>query len=333
MNDQPLKFVCGHLIKKYPFETVPEKAVVFRSLVATLKLQPALDDSLEAKAVKFLESVAPPTIESGDDFLNNVESSSDHNLTDFVQSIVVLISSASHTITTAAMKMLKNLINSCSFRYLRALIRADLVPQLVVTLSPQSLSFPKSQDIHTCLLLTFGKSFSLTIYFFDEEIGVNRHDKQQAVCETVLKQVLFPSEKYIRYLCVNRCSIVDGEQSKRFLVLLSRILQTSRYHQPTMDFVLHMPLFFTIPSCLTIFEANLAIWYFLQISIDSQREWSRTKGTERHMLKKLHQMLRMEGFEDVLDERLRRPQRDSFGFQCVDESIKLSNLHGMNLSQ
>ncbi|KAK2956647.1 hypothetical protein BLNAU_8488 [Blattamonas nauphoetae] len=36
-----------------------EKMVVFRSLVATVKLQPAFDDSLEAKAAKLLLYVTP----------------------------------------------------------------------------------------------------------------------------------------------------------------------------------------------------------------------------------------------------------------------------------
>ncbi|KAK2946508.1 hypothetical protein BLNAU_18550 [Blattamonas nauphoetae] len=40
-------------------ESESEKAVIFRSLVAIVKLQPELDDSLEAKAVKFLDYVQP----------------------------------------------------------------------------------------------------------------------------------------------------------------------------------------------------------------------------------------------------------------------------------
>ncbi|KAK2946481.1 hypothetical protein BLNAU_18586 [Blattamonas nauphoetae] len=53
----------------------------------------------------------------------------------------------------------------------------------------------------------------------------------------------------------------------------------------------------------------------------------------RQMMKKVRRMLRMEGIEDVIEEMLRRPPSDSFRFQCVDESIEMSNLHGMNVPE
>ncbi|KAK2963521.1 hypothetical protein BLNAU_1564 [Blattamonas nauphoetae] len=57
--------------------TKSEKPVVFLSLVATVKLQLAFDDTLETKAVKLLESVDPASEESADDFLNNLASTFD----------------------------------------------------------------------------------------------------------------------------------------------------------------------------------------------------------------------------------------------------------------
>ncbi|KAK2945964.1 hypothetical protein BLNAU_19108 [Blattamonas nauphoetae] len=90
-------------------ESVHEKAVVFRSLVATVTSKPALDDSLEARAVKLLESVDPSTQESADDFLISIASSSDEYLNNFIQSIVVLLSIPNLSITTATMKMLRNM--------------------------------------------------------------------------------------------------------------------------------------------------------------------------------------------------------------------------------
>ncbi|KAK2950475.1 hypothetical protein BLNAU_14593 [Blattamonas nauphoetae] len=131
----------------------PEKAVVIQSLVATLKLQPALDVSMEAKAVKFLESVSPDDEESADAFLTSLGQTPGESATDFVHSIGVLLSSPSQVITTAAMKMLDCLIMWCSALFNLTLVKADLLPRVVITLNPQSLSFEEALDIHGCLNL------------------------------------------------------------------------------------------------------------------------------------------------------------------------------------
>ncbi|KAK2953018.1 hypothetical protein BLNAU_12007 [Blattamonas nauphoetae] len=177
-----------------PLETAIEKAVVFQSLVVTMKLQSAVDDSLEAKAVKFLESVNPQTQSSADAFLNKFASNSDESSANFVQSIVVLISTPSQVIATAAMKILRTLFNHGSAKSRLALVSADLIHQLVATLNPLSLSFANAFGIHTCLM----NVVSL------EDLRIEDKNEQQSVHETVLKQVLVPLEKYLCHLCVNR---------------------------------------------------------------------------------------------------------------------------------
>ncbi|KAK2941491.1 hypothetical protein BLNAU_23608 [Blattamonas nauphoetae] len=91
-------------------ETDNDKTVIFRSLVATLKLQPSLPDSLELKAVKLLKFMHPQSEPSADAFLSSLGRPTDESLTNFVQLISVLFTSTSQVITTAAMKMLDNLI-------------------------------------------------------------------------------------------------------------------------------------------------------------------------------------------------------------------------------
>ncbi|KAK2954518.1 hypothetical protein BLNAU_10538 [Blattamonas nauphoetae] len=55
-----------------------------------------------------------PCRQSADAFLGEFASNSDESSTNFVQFIVVLVSSASQIISTATMKMLENLISWCS---------------------------------------------------------------------------------------------------------------------------------------------------------------------------------------------------------------------------
>ncbi|KAK2958146.1 hypothetical protein BLNAU_6850 [Blattamonas nauphoetae] len=211
----PFSMDCSPFLnwKEETFESEDDQAVVFRSLVATVKLQAKLDVSLEAKAVHFLESVHPEDKQSVDAFLRGLASISDNSLASFTQSIGVLFSTPSLTIIKAAMKMLVNLIWRCSEKVRLGLVKADLNPQIIFTLHPLSLSFTEAVNIHTYLISTITFSFRLATQDGLEDLGIEDGNEQQSVHETVLKQVLVPLETYIWHLCVNRFSIIDGDQS------------------------------------------------------------------------------------------------------------------------
>ncbi|KAK2958369.1 hypothetical protein BLNAU_6639 [Blattamonas nauphoetae] len=312
-------------------EAESEKAVVFQSLVATVNLQPALDAYLEAKAVKFLESVNPEDQESADAFLDNFGDTRDASLTEFVQSIGVLISSTSQVITTAAMKMLMTLSEWCSEETHLQLVKADLIPQLIGVLNPLSLSPTEAVDIHISLNYILIDSISLATPNGLASLGIKDRNEQQAVYEMILQQVLAPSEQYISHLCVNHSSIVNGDLSNWFMVLLACLLQISPSHQPTMDFVLHMPVVLTIASSLTFFEVDESIYYFLLGMDKFQQEWNETRGEKRQMGKIVNRMLRMEGNEDVVEDKLLNDKNTTFGEWLVERSIEWNHKLGINL--
>ncbi|KAK2954145.1 hypothetical protein BLNAU_10962 [Blattamonas nauphoetae] len=191
------------------FDSEQDRAVVFLSLVSTLKSQPALDVSLEAKAVKLLNYMEPYGSDAADAFLRSLASSTDESLTNYIQSIVVLLSSASQTITTAAIEMVKCCILNCSIKIRILLVKADVIPQLIIILNPHSLSFTEAVDIHSSLISSITSSFLLATPEGLEKHGIEDGYERQAVRETVLKQVITPSAEYIWHLCANRYSIVD----------------------------------------------------------------------------------------------------------------------------
>ncbi|KAK2944035.1 hypothetical protein BLNAU_21034 [Blattamonas nauphoetae] len=310
-----------------------ELPVIYLSLVAILKLQPALDDSLETKIVKFLDSVVPKYPESADDFLNKLASLSDDSLTDFVQSIVVLLSSPSQAIVKSSMNMLRSLIYYCSAHVRLALVKADLIPQLITTLNPLSLSLIEAVDIHTSLISLITYSVDLATPYYLTRLGIEDGDGHPAVHETIFQQVLVPSEKYICHLCVNRSSIIDTDQSQDFIVLLARLLEIGPYYQPTMNFVGHIPVVLSIPSFLTSHNNDRSIEYFLWILNKVQRECNKRRGHQRQMWKTVQRMLRMEGIEDMIEQKLQNDKHKFFGREIVTNSIEWSNLLGMNLPE
>ncbi|KAK2948723.1 hypothetical protein BLNAU_16361 [Blattamonas nauphoetae] len=166
-------------------ETIQERSVVFRSLVATVKLKPALEASLEAKAKAFLKYM---------DYWSQA--------------------SVDQIITTTTMRMLNNLFWRCSAKVRLALFITDMVPQLISTINPLSLSFVEAADIHVNLMKVIFYSLELSTPNGLEQLEIEDGNEKQAVHETVLMQIIIPSEKYICHLCTNRNSIIDGEQSE-----------------------------------------------------------------------------------------------------------------------
>ncbi|KAK2956977.1 hypothetical protein BLNAU_8052 [Blattamonas nauphoetae] len=314
----PLPMDCSPFLNwdENRLQSNAEWTLVFQSLVATVKAQPALDVCLQAKAVKFLNPHAL--------FF-------DLSVTDFIPHVVVLVSTPNRVITAAAMKIVETLVYYCSPPIRLAFIKADLIPQIINTLHPLSLSFVKAQDIHNNLIEIIRSTVWLSRPSRFRKLGIEDRNEQQAVQETVLKQVLAPSEHYLCRLCVNRYSIVDGDQSKEFMKLLARVLEISQYHQPTMDFVVNVPVVLTIPSCLAFFEDEDSIWCFLDELNDPHRGWNETREETREMWKTMHRMLRMEGVEDVTEQRLRNDKDGIEGGWIVENSIEWNKLQGMNI--
>ncbi|KAK2960209.1 putative CBL-interacting protein kinase 3 [Blattamonas nauphoetae] len=94
-------------------------------------------------------------------FLNSFASASDEPSKNFVQSIVVLISSPSQAITAAAMKLLKSLSIWCSAKDLLSLVKATLIPQVITTLNPQSLPWTEGKNMHINLMTLIRNSTCL----------------------------------------------------------------------------------------------------------------------------------------------------------------------------
>ncbi|KAK2959940.1 hypothetical protein BLNAU_5137 [Blattamonas nauphoetae] len=231
------------------------------------------------------------------------------------------------------MKIVGNLFERCSLDVQLDLVKVNLISQLITSLNPQSLSFTEGVDIHTHLIRIITYSFWCTTPYHLTRLGIEDPSEQQAVHETVLKQVFAPSEQYIRHLCVNRHSIMAGDQSRHFLVLLISLLRISSYYQRTREFVLHMPVILTIPSCLASFENDSSIWNFLMHMNLIQLELNEQGGENHQMWNTVHRMLRMEGIEDAIDEKLGNDKTEFFGGRLVVDSITWNNQLGMNLPE
>ncbi|KAK2964002.1 hypothetical protein BLNAU_1083 [Blattamonas nauphoetae] len=225
------------------------------------------------------------------------------------------------------------LIYHCYAQIQLALVKADLLPQIITILNPQSLSFTEAVDIHFNLLEIIALSLNLATPYPLSQLRIDDRDDQQAVHETIFQQVLVPSEKYMWHLCVHRFSIIDGMQSSEFMTILAVLIQISPYYHPTMDLVLHLPIYLTLPSCLTFFETCHSIYPVLSSMGNAQWEWNKKGGEVRQIGKKIHRMLRMEGIEDVIEDKLQNDINAYCGRIVIAFSIQWNNLLGITIPQ
>ncbi|KAK2942523.1 hypothetical protein BLNAU_22551 [Blattamonas nauphoetae] len=145
-------------------------------------------------------------------------------------------------------------------------------------------------------------------------------------------EIVIPSEQYIWHLCVNRFSIVEGSQSKFFMRLFAQLLHICSYCQPTVDFVVNMPVFLTITSCLTFFEDDNSIYSYLNYMNGLQQERNKKGGKVQQMWTTVQRLLRMEGIEDVVEAKLRNDKQGNRRW-IVAKSIEWNNQLGMNLPE
>ncbi|KAK2943317.1 hypothetical protein BLNAU_21742 [Blattamonas nauphoetae] len=105
-----------------------------------------------------------------------------------------------------------------------------------------SLTSPETCVLHISLLHILNNSFSLATRDGLAQLASEDDDELQAVHETILSQVVIPSEKWICDLCVNRLSMIVGVQSRHFEDVHADLLEMCACHHPTMDVVLHVPV-------------------------------------------------------------------------------------------
>ncbi|KAK2954253.1 hypothetical protein BLNAU_10752 [Blattamonas nauphoetae] len=201
-------------------------------------------------------------------------------------------------------RLLLRLVANSSPQLLLSLITENLIPQIIISLNPLSLSVGDVLEIHARLISIIDSQVRLATPRRLNSLKIEHQRDQQSVHETVLHHLLVPSEAYLRTLCTNRILFVDGNPSEKLMCLFAQLLQICAYYQPTMDFVLNLPVVLTITSYLPFVEAELSLWFFLDVSISSLKEWNKERGDVHRLGTRIFHSLRMEGIDDVSEQRL-----------------------------
>ncbi|KAK2962043.1 hypothetical protein BLNAU_3099 [Blattamonas nauphoetae] len=284
-------------------ESDKEKTTILFSLVSMVRKGESLEGPLEGNAELFLNQLLPSPPGTVSQFLVDLESSSNESVIDYMEALVVLLSLPNQRIIKSSLEILKTMIRFMSAPTRLRLVTANLIPQIITNLSPLSLPFTESQMILCHLRNIIGSFVSLASMDCVAELKVSDRAEQQAVHEAVLKQVLVASEEYFWHLFRNRFSIDDPLLTNELMFDEPRLLSVAPYFQPTLDYVLTLPIFQLIPSCLTFFDHDHSIFEFFVSMADAVEEWNTQDRTIIRSSAILLGSLRKEGFEDVVETR------------------------------
>ncbi|KAK2948118.1 hypothetical protein BLNAU_16918 [Blattamonas nauphoetae] len=148
-----------------------DKQAVFRSLVSMTKSRQPFDEALNRKAVS-----------------------------EFIDSLVPLLSSSSRRIVPTTMDLFETVISCISKTSHLNVIAADFIPQLIVSLSPHSLPFEEADKIHINLLLIIFRSLWLSTRRGLKDLHITDPNEQKAIHETIHDHELVPSRSYLEHL-------------------------------------------------------------------------------------------------------------------------------------
>ncbi|KAK2945769.1 hypothetical protein BLNAU_19325 [Blattamonas nauphoetae] len=317
-----------------PIESTPDKLSLFHSLVQMINDSHYIDGVLEEKVVPFLEQIRPEYGEEVDRFLLGLTPTDDESLQTFVNSIIVLVSSPKQAIVTATMRMLDYLQHNASPPIHLKLVHAALIPRLLSSLNPLSLSFVDGAELHTLLISLIFQSLWLSTPNGLQKLEIKDSAEQQTVHETVLDQVLVPSKGYVQHLCENRLVVIaDSSLSDVFVSLLVHLLHISLSHPPTSRVVLALPAILAIPSSFTSNDTNFSSWRLLSGLANAQKRWVCRAGLLRQSEATPIRSLRMEGWEDVVEQQMQHTIDGDWARVVGLSARRMSGVDGANILQ
>ncbi|KAK2950841.1 hypothetical protein BLNAU_14259 [Blattamonas nauphoetae] len=316
-----------------PIVANSERSATYLSLIHMARNKRPFSESLEDKAVSFLEEITPESANDVDSFILDLDPSSLQESSHiFVETVVVLISVRNRRIKQATFDFVDDMVHHSPVEVRLKFIQNDLVPKVISSLDFFSPRFSQFTDDHTTLLKFLNQWIRSSTEITFKTLTTTRPDEQQTLAETLFRHVLMPMEGVVQYLCEHRFSIVDSILSTYFLQNLCRIQAISTLLQQESNLVLNPLIVLTIPCVVALFEDDLTILLYLceMIIIHLERKIINRERDERWIM--ILRQLRTEGFEDIVEQRLKNDIGGSYRGKIVTAGIQWNNLMGMNLS-
>ncbi|KAK2963464.1 hypothetical protein BLNAU_1506 [Blattamonas nauphoetae] len=269
---------------------------------AIVKEKYPFDNVLQARAAKFLKSLEPKWNTHGvqSNLMTDLTPSSAGSPSDFVESILPLLSSPHSTLIAAALSLLNTMLLHTPYPIRYSLMQSDLIRNVLSTIQPQKLPIAGNKTLihHLSETITFNVRLAHVDYLarLRFEAAVNTRGYREMIFQTVV----LPSSQFVQFLIQNR-RLFHGESVDSFMTLLHSLFHMGATHRPTMDFVLASPIVMALTSCLSSVEDDYHLEHTLRNIEHSLKQWKRESSEADQSGKRMMKALFSEGFEDTLE--------------------------------
>ncbi|KAK2963568.1 hypothetical protein BLNAU_1611 [Blattamonas nauphoetae] len=251
-----------------------DQSTLYCSLVALVKDEYPFDEALEDKAVQFLKSLEPNSLEQklAAKLITDLVSSSTDSPSGFVGSILTLLSSPYSTVVAATLSLL---LETTRFLYpadLYRLVKSDLIHNVLAAVQPHSLQILGNEKIIHCLIKIIDCALLLAFPVHLSALALTTPINTWNYHEMIFQKVVLSSSQFLTFLITNRHTLF-GLLADSFTYLLGTFIRISPFHRRTLEFVLASPIVMAFSSCLSLVGHYFQNWRILCDLNTSLTEW------------------------------------------------------------
>ncbi|KAK2949827.1 hypothetical protein BLNAU_15222 [Blattamonas nauphoetae] len=191
------------------------------------------DDALVSKAVVFFETISPASpFFSVDDFLFGLVPEHVDPVVGFIEALWSVLASSEHRIVESALAVLESTFDRCSTDNTLKLLNCNMISGVMTVIRPPTSSLSAGNVLHTRIIRLLKSSLfeARNLDSFD----VSGSSRQSQLNDAIFERILIPSEAYLRYLCLNRYFIMEGQCLHSLLDLLSNAFTISLISSTTL---------------------------------------------------------------------------------------------------
>ncbi|KAK2962007.1 hypothetical protein BLNAU_3063 [Blattamonas nauphoetae] len=291
-----------------------DESMIYNSLVALVKAEYPFDDALQDKAVLFLQYLEPEL--NYEDLHATIVTclvpSSDKPCSSFVESISTLLSSPHTKVVEATLFLLSTTILDSSTEIKYQLVVSDVVTNVLATVRPHTLPVSGNEEMFKDLIRIVRFGTILTYPSHLENLGITTAAATYKLREMIFQKVVLPSSRLVGSLISNR-HLLSIDLLSNVLYLLTQLLRIAPFHRPTLEYVLGSQIAMAIPSCLSSIENSTHIYHAISLLRISFEGWKEHDSELAQSAKRMIQALISEGFENTLEQILKRDKNEHFG--------------------
>ncbi|KAK2961597.1 hypothetical protein BLNAU_3395 [Blattamonas nauphoetae] len=308
------------------------KSRIYCSLVALVKEGYPFDEALQDRAVHFLKKLEPTWKQSEQEarFVIDLVPSSTGSLSEFIESILTLLSSPHSTVVAATISLLKLVLISSSLSVRLRFLEADFFTNVFATVQPHTLPMSGNEILHTNLVETLTHHLLLSTKSLISNIGIRTAVDLPYHRDLVFQMVVLPSSQYLTFLCSNR-HLVDPLLFTNFMDLLCTLIRICPYHHPTLGFILASPIVMAFSSCLSSIEDISHLNRDVTSFCDSMIDWNRQNTEVVSFGALVIESMFAYGFEDSLEQLMKHTKKGIYGNTVSIDCHTISSLLGWNV--